>query len=66
MRPTAATRQAISVNGRVCFFAGKWDPFPLDDTQRVEKLARIRLAFEQGQAGVALFFADELDISLRP
>ncbi len=36
------------------------------DPQRVEKLARIRLAFEQGQAGVALFFADELDISLLP
>jgi transposase len=37
-----------------------------DDPQRVEKLARIRLAFEQVQAGVALFFADELDISLLP
>ena len=34
--------------------------------QRVEKLARIRLAFEQLRAGVALFFADELDISLLP
>lgn len=37
-----------------------------DDPQRVEKLARIRLAFEQLRAGVALFFADELDISLLP
>jgi transposase len=37
-----------------------------DDPQRVEKLARIRLAFEQVRAGVALFFADELDISLLP
>lgn len=35
-----------------------------DDPQRVEKLARIRYAFEQVRAGVALFFADELDISL--
>ena len=34
--------------------------------QRVEKLARIRYAFEQLRAGVALFFADELDISLLP
>ena len=37
-----------------------------DDPQRVEKLARIRLAFEEVRAGVALFFADELDISLLP
>jgi transposase len=37
-----------------------------DDPQRVEKLARIRLAFEQLRAGMALFFADELDISLLP
>jgi len=37
-----------------------------DDPQRVEKLARIRLAFEQLRAGRALFFADELDISLLP
>jgi transposase len=37
-----------------------------DDPQRVEKLARIRLAYEQLRAGVALFFADELDISLLP
>jgi transposase len=37
-----------------------------DDPQRVEKLARIRVAFEQVRAGVALFFADELDISLLP
>jgi transposase len=35
-----------------------------DDPQRVEKLARIRDAFEQLRAGMALFFADELDISL--
>ena len=35
-----------------------------DDPQRVEKLARIRYAFEQLRAGVALCFADELDISL--
>lgn len=35
-----------------------------DDPQRVEKLARIRYAFEQLRAGMALFFADELDISL--
>jgi transposase len=37
-----------------------------DDPQRVEKLARIRLAFEQLWAGAALFFADELDLSLLP
>jgi transposase len=37
-----------------------------DDPQRVEKLARIRLAYEQLRAGAALFFADELDISLLP
>src|SRR5262245_12005429 len=37
-----------------------------DDPERVEKLARIRLAFEQLRAGVALFFADELDLSLLP
>jgi transposase len=36
------------------------------DPQRVEKLARIRLAFEQLRAGAALFFADELDINLLP
>jgi transposase len=34
-----------------------------DDPQRVAKLARIRSRFEQG---LALFFADELDISLLP
>jgi transposase len=37
-----------------------------DAPQRVEKLARIRYPFEQLRAGVALFFADELDISLLP
>ena len=37
-----------------------------DDPQRVEKLARLRLAYERLRAGVALFFADELDISLLP
>jgi len=37
-----------------------------DDPQRMEKLARIRVAFEQGRAGRALFFADELDLSLLP
>jgi transposase len=37
-----------------------------DDPQRVEKLARIRSAFEQVRAGVAVFFADELDLSLLP
>lgn len=37
-----------------------------DDPQRVEKLARIRMAFEQVGAGLALFFADELDLSLLP
>jgi hypothetical protein len=37
-----------------------------EDPERVEKLARIRLAFEQLRAGVALFFADELDIHLLP
>jgi transposase len=35
-----------------------------DDPERVGKLARIRLAFEQLRAGAALFFADELDINL--
>jgi transposase len=37
-----------------------------DDSQRVEKLARMRLAFEQLRAGTALCFADELDLSLLP
>jgi len=37
-----------------------------DDPDRVTKLARIRLAFEQLRAGAALFFADELDINLLP
>jgi transposase len=37
-----------------------------EDPQRVEKLARIRLAYEQLRVGAALFFADELDISLLP
>jgi transposase len=37
-----------------------------DDPQRVEKLARIRSRFEHLRAGAALFFADELDISLLP
>jgi transposase len=37
-----------------------------DDPGRVEKLARIRRACEQLRAGVALFFADELDINLLP
>jgi transposase len=37
-----------------------------DDPQRVEKLARVRLAFEQLRAGMALFFAAELDLSLLP
>jgi DDE superfamily endonuclease len=36
------------------------------DPDRVTKLARIRLAYEQLRAGAALFFADELDISLLP
>lgn len=37
-----------------------------EDPQRVAKLARIRSAFEQWRAGMALFFADELDLSLLP
>jgi transposase len=37
-----------------------------DDPQRVTKLARIRYAFERLQVGMALCFADELDISLLP
>jgi transposase len=37
-----------------------------DDPRRVEKLARIRWAYEQLRVGTALFFADELDISLLP
>jgi transposase len=37
-----------------------------DDPQRVEKVARLRLAFAQLRAGAALFFADELEISLFP
>jgi transposase len=37
-----------------------------DDPERVEKLARIRYAFEQLWAGAALFFADELDIHRLP
>jgi len=37
-----------------------------DDPQRVEKLARIRYTIERWPARAALFFADELDISLLP
>lgn len=37
-----------------------------DDPDRVAKLARIRWAFEQMRAGVALFFAEELAIALLP
>jgi transposase len=37
-----------------------------DDPQRVAKLARIRYTFEELRAGMVLFFADELDISLLP
>jgi transposase len=37
-----------------------------DDPQRVEKLARIRWAYEQLRVGTALFFADELDLNLLP
>jgi hypothetical protein len=37
-----------------------------DDPRRVEKLARIRLAFEQLRVGAAWFFADEWDINLLP
>jgi transposase len=37
-----------------------------DDPKRVEKGARMRLAVEQRRAGMALFFADELDINLLP
>ena len=37
-----------------------------EDPERVTKLARIRLAFEQLRAGTVLFFADELDINLLP
>ena len=37
-----------------------------DDPRRVEKLARIRYTIEQLPARAALFFADELDISLLP
>ncbi len=37
-----------------------------DDPERVEKLARLRWAFEQLRAGVALFLADALDIKLLP
>jgi transposase len=37
-----------------------------EDPQRVEKLARIRLACERLRAGAALFFADELDLNLLP
>jgi transposase len=37
-----------------------------DDPQRVEKVARIRAVFEHLPAKAALFFADELEISLLP
>jgi transposase len=37
-----------------------------DDPRRVEKLARIRYTWEHLPARAALFFADELDISLLP
>ena len=37
-----------------------------DDPERVEKLARIRLAIEELRVGVALFVADELVINLLP
>jgi transposase len=37
-----------------------------DDPHRVERLARIRLVYEQLRLGEALVFADELDIQLLP
>lgn len=37
-----------------------------DDPQRVEKLARIRYTFAQRRMGAALFFAEELAITLLP
>lgn len=37
-----------------------------DDSRRIEWLARIRFVCEQGGAGEALLFVDELDISLWP
>jgi transposase len=37
-----------------------------DDPHRIERLARIRFVFEHLQAGEAMIFADELDISLLP
>jgi transposase len=37
-----------------------------DDPDRVTKLARICLAFEQLRSGAALFLADELDVNLLP
>jgi hypothetical protein len=37
-----------------------------DDSERVTKLARMRLAYEQLRAGAALFFADEWDLHLLP
>jgi hypothetical protein len=49
---------------------GEWKRAKLvakdDAPQRVEKLARIRSAFEQRRAGAALFFADELAIRRLP
>jgi transposase len=69
------TRRGIAVSGETVRrwlqeVGWEWKRVKLiakdDDPQRVEKLARIRLAFEQVRAGVALFFADELDISLLP
>jgi transposase len=37
-----------------------------EDPQRVEERARLRPAYEQLRAGVALFFADELGLNLLP
>ena len=37
-----------------------------DDPQRVDRLARLRIVYEQWQRGEAMVFADELDIHLLP
>jgi len=69
------TRRKIAVSAEtsrrwVPAVDGEWKRAQLsataEDPERVEKLARIRSAFEQLRAGVALFLADELDIHRLP
>lgn len=66
----AGTGSAETVRQGLPAPGGEWKRAELgaqeDGPQRGPTLARIRYAFEPWQLGMALFFADELDLSLRP